>query len=508
MPLDLFAAMLPGAVRTEGNAKLSFRMGAEETGLHLEADLAGARLRVGDYVEKKPGDALGVAVKYRQAPDYALESATVTLLGESAELQLAGAVPGIPALNVNLAGLSPLLAKGGSLSGRVTGAVDLSPFKAKLQLDGAGIAPAPEVAINSVTGQVAYEAGALRCESLRVLGADSDCTADATLQNQVLDARVTGQKLNLNAVTALYDAFTAPPEGTASSAAAPALPPGAPAQRITGRVSVQLESLLYRRARAEALRADAALTPQGIDIHNLALRQGAGSAQGAVHLAYGTPNVLETSLKLSGLDLEFIDGLAFAESRGMRGAVTGPVNLRVPLASGDTLYRGLNGTVDARAENGTYGRVRYATELLTVLKGLEIVRLKMPRLRDEGLTFKTSTLKLRITDGRIAVEEFSVEDPAYAMAGGGTIDLPADAMDVMIGFNPLESVTGLVKVVPGVGQALDLLKDGTGLRIRASGSPFSPTVRPEAGLLPVGTEPSKGLRGVENVVKELIKPLR
>jgi hypothetical protein len=494
VPLGVLAAALPVPVHTEGAANVSIQMGGAEPGLRIKADMENAAIRLNEHVAKKSGTPAAVSVLVDPSQSTPLQSVELVVLGETITMLRTGGALRIPELRLNLAPLSPLLTGGGTFSGQVSGSVELAPVNATLHLDGAGVTLAPGVAIDSMTGSVGYRSGSVQCESLRVLGAGSDCTFSGTLKDRVLDASVTGATLNLDAMTAMRQAFAVARTGTA-----PGAPPSdsaeskalGPVKRITGKATVQLGALLYKRGRMEAVRAEIAFTQDTVTASTLAFQAERGSAQGTAIMTYGAPGGLDTALNLSGIDLDLVDRLFFAEPSGMRGAMSGPVHLRFPLAGGAAFQKGLNGAVDINAENGSYGKIRYATELLTVLKGTEIVRLTMPSLKDEGLTFKSSTIRLQIADGRIAVEKFTIMDNAYAIEGGGMIDLPADAMDVTLGFNPLRSVTGVADLVPGVKMVSGLLSSGTGLRIRATGSPFNPKVRPDAGMLPIRKTPAQ-----------------
>ncbi len=237
------------------------------------------------------------------------------------------------------------------------------------------------------------------------------------------------------------------------------------------------------------MHTDLLFAENSLDLNNLSFGYCPGTAKGVVRILYGTPNTLTLDMIFQQMDLQLLDDLLFQEPRGFRGATSGPVKLSLPLASGQQLYRGINGTVDLQAEKGSYGKHGYATKVLAVLKSTEVVRLRIPSLKDEGLTFQKSGLKLAAENGRMTIEKFTLDDPAYAMGGNGVLDFPADSMEVLLGLNILESVTGIAEKVPVVGQVLDVLKSGTGFRIRASGSPFDPKVRLEPGLLPVDKEP-------------------
>lgn len=495
IPLDSLQPVLPGSINATGPAEVKMTGGYNKGGFSANLDLQKALVTAGEYLEKKKDVPLSVHVALgNKTSPFAPMSATINCYQEQIVAALDGPSPKIPNLLVNLAPLSGLLAKGGKASGQITGSIDLTPLVLALHLENAGFAFSPEAAIDSMTGDLSYANDNWACKNLSIRGADSDAVINASLENRQVTMTVTGSKLNLNAIEALYNSassITPPPANTKPDAApAPSKHAASPAasQRITGKGVADLQSLYYRRARLNQVHTDLHFTQESVELNNLSFLYGNGSVKGRVRVLYGTPNTLSMDMGFQQVDLQLLDDLAFQEPRGFHGATSGPVKLSLPLASGQELYRGINGDLDLNAEKGSYGKHGYATKLLAVLKSTEVLRLRIPSLKDEGLTFQKSGLKLSAQSGQMTIEKFTLNDPAYAMEGSGRIDLPGDSMDVSMGLNLLESVTGIVEVVPVVGQVLGVLKSGTGFRIRATGSPFDPKVRLEPGVLPIGKE--------------------
>ncbi|HPO12438.1 MAG TPA: AsmA-like C-terminal domain-containing protein [Candidatus Hydrogenedentes bacterium] len=495
IPLDSLQPVIPGSIHATGPAALHMTGGYGKGGFSANLDLQKTIITAGEYLEKKIDAPLSVQVALgNKTSPFAPVSASIRFYQEQIQVMLDGPSPNIPNLQVNLAPLSELLAKGGKASGKVSGSIETQPFSVALHLDNTGFTFAPDAAIDSMSGDISYANENWACKNLSIRGADSDALINASLSNRQIDATVTGSKLNLNAIEALYTTFASlskSPSDTKTAPApapAPASPSAAPSQRITGKGVVDVQSLYYRRAQLNRVHTDLLFAQDSLDMNALSFGYGTGTVKGTVRVLYGTPNTLNMDLNFQQMDLKLLDDLMSQEPQGFRGATSGPVKLSMPLASGQELYRGINGALDLNAEKGSYGKHGYATKLLAVLKSTEVLRLRIPSLKDEGLTFQKSGLKLAAQNGRMTIEKFTLNDPAYAMEGSGLIDLPGDSMDVSLGLNLLEAVTGIVDVVPVVGQVLDVLKSGTGFRIRATGSPFDPKVRLEPGVLPIGKE--------------------
>lgn len=497
LPLAALAAALPPGIQAEGLVKTNVRVDMGSSSFRAKADLSDSVLRISEYLEKKKGDLLQIDVSGGgpEAP-FAPQTADISLLGEKIALQMAGGAPRIPNLDLNLKSFSRLITGGGAASGRLTGAIDISPVNLDLRLDNVGLALTPQVAIDSATGAVAYRDGKVSVQNLKITGADSDCVINAGYKGNALDAQVTGPKLNVNAIQAMYNA--AKPLMGSQDAAPPAPATSAPesagaATALTGTAKIDLQAVYYNRGRLDNVRGTVLFKPEGIDITGLSFRPYSGDVRGTIQMAYGkenTPGTLGVKLDLNNVDLRFVDEMAFAEPRGLTGAATGKIDMRFPLASGKTLYQGLDGLVDLTAYKGSYGKLGYATKLLTVLRSTEVIRLRVPKLRDQGLTFDTSTLQMQMKQGKMNVEKFSIIDKSYAIDGGGGLDFLTENMDVLLSMNILEAVTGIADRIPVVSQAADLVKRGTALRIRALGSPFDPKVNIEAlpGILGEGKD--------------------
>ena len=468
LPLASLAGALPDRVTVSGVAKLAFD--AAPARFEARAVLDDAAFSLAEYVEKKRGAALSVKV-LGGTPDnaFAPQSATVTVLGETIQIDLSSGMPRIPKLDFNLGVLTAILSKGAKASGRVTGSIDTDPLEVALRLDKAGFALAPEVAIDSITGDVSYKDNMVVAKNLRVLGADSDCTINADYKGDQFEAAVSGAKLNLNALQSMYDAAMeivggAPADDDAMQEPAPAKPaapsppapahagaaPGASAPPLTGTAKVDVGSVYYRRGELKDLHMLVAMKPEGIFVDRLSFRAYDGTMDGQVQMLYGkgaAPNTVNVKTTLANLDLRIIDDVVVEKPMGLFGTSNGAIVMALPLAeTTEAMIAGMDGAVDVTLADGSFGQLSYATRLLDMLKGLEIFAITKPSW-NKGLTFNSVVCSTKITKGVALIKEVTLEDTMYAIEGGGTVDLPSDAVDITLVVSPLQLVKETVKNV-------------------------------------------------------------
>lgn len=508
IPAQWLSQALPPRVAAEGMARFELHRNSGENQFAAELSLDKVGFTAGEYLSKREGAPAAVRVLGGTAKDpWNPAQIQIAVLGQQIAFVPQGERWAAGDLNIELAALTPLLPDGAQAGGRIGGSLSTNPVTAALRLDKARIALAPEIAIDSVEGMLAYRDGYWTCQNLRLLGAGSDCTMTAGFRGPTWHVDVNGAKLNLNALTAMSDAFTAFQENTA--AAPPGEPAPAPApetapkpgwkRTITGDIAMNIQEVLYHRATIQDVRADIAIRPEDTSVDNLTMRLYSGALKGSMRWTpdAAAPGQMEVKATLENADMRILDELLFDETRAITGTVSGNVDLRFPYGKDAQPFNGLNGAVSFEAKDGSYGRMGFATKLLTLLKTTEIFRLKLPSFSDKGLTFTTSTGKMAVKDGVMALEQFTLTDKAYAIEAKGTVDFPQDTTKVEGRMHPLESVTGIVGGIPIIGDTLNLLKKTTGIPLYASGSPFDPTI----GVEPGGKAGKEVKKAAESILK-------
>ena len=199
-----------------------------------------------------------------------------------------------------------------------------------------------------------------------------------------------------------------------------------------------------------------------------------GTINGPVRIENGQCSV---ALTLQDTSLKLLDQVLLPESRGLRGRMTGTVDLGFPWGVEEPLS-GLNGRIELEGRDGSLGKLGIATKLLTALKTTEVLSLQFPGFGDKGLTFDHAVVKLGFQDGVMTIDEWLLEDKSYTLNASGTVNLAQDEVNVRVALNSLRGITRPLSKVPVLGKPVQLLEKGTSFRFHISGALSDPTVRP------------------------------
>ncbi len=497
--LAWFAPALPPRVHAVGTAPVVFDHRGVDQVFSLDVNLNRTSIAAGKYLEKKTGDHARLEVTGRVVNgQWTPKQARVGCLGETLELELLPGRVVARGFRLRLAELVKLLPPGATATGALSGTVTTGPFAADVTLEGAGFGVSPEVKIDSLDGRVTYRDGTLLMDGLRVLGADSDCTVSAGLVQGKWTGRVQGDKLNLNALEVMYDSARA----LYKAKGRPQAPEAVAGHLLTGRVNLDIRSLYYRRGRVDDVTGRLVLQPDRMRLEELAFRIGRGRVTGEAWLRYrsgNTPARVAARLQAKDIDLKVVDDLVLEEPRGMRGTADVNLAVRFPVGTGKAWQQGLDGALVFSARDGTYGHLAHGGALLALLKTTRLFRLKLPQYREQGLSFKTTAGRIEMARGVVILDPFVLDAGSHAMDGELRIDYPADTIQGEMRFYILESVTGLLDRVPGLGGAAEALKARSGLRIAVRGTPEKPVFgKPEEARFEHGPL----LRGGKDAVRQ------
>jgi hypothetical protein len=511
-PLAAFGPAIPLDWKVDGLADVAVTRPLERRRFVVRADLTACSVGVGDYLRKRPGDSAILEVEGRaDAETWAGESVTLNCLDQTLQGRLEEPRFVVDSLDLALAPWARLLPDGATAGGRVTGSIRTAPTELNLQLDQVAAVLSPELAIDSVSGRVAYRQEQWDCTGLRVRAANSDCVLTVRNRRNNWEGSLTGRQLDLTRMTELIRAAqalqpSAEPEEIQPTPAQPA------ADAPTGQFKVDLETLLYRHARMSAVRTDVVLSEGMVNFENLTLQPESGLMKGTAALAAATPDragAFAADVELTGADMKFVDGIAFETPRGLKGTLNGTIDLLLPVNNESSSYRGAFGKFEFVSTDGTLGTLGLATKLLTVLRATEITRLKLPTLRDEGLVYDTCTGTADLVDGLLTVGEVKIKSPSYEINVTGTVDLVQWQCKLLIDFNPLQTVTGVAENVPIVGEAVGTIgKLGT-VTFLATGPPDDPkiTVVPPASVGNITGEVRDAAKTGEDLVVDGLKGL-
>ena len=449
----------------------------------LVLDLTPAALGIGAYVNKAANVPFTVDIGGSVSPEaWTPETIDVEILGERVAATYINEVVRVANLDVNVGALAPLFPPEMNVTGRVQGSFAATdPMDVSLTLAGVGLALAPEVAIDSMDGAMVYRDSYVSADNLRVVGAGSDFTVNARTQEGPWSAKIAGPALNLNALLALQEAFLG--ESEEGAAEFPVVPEpveaAAPSVPMEGNVSIALDSFLYQRGELNDVRMEVALEKTGMSVANLSLRPYTGSLEGSAKLVYASkddPGSLDIDLKMTGGDLRIIDEMVLAKENYFMGTADGVIDIECPMGTTLEMLKAVDGLIFFSAEDGSYGKMGLATKLLTVLKTTSVVQLRLPWVPDKGLTYQKSEANIQMKDGVVTIEQFLLEDRAYALEASGVVDYPADTMDITAKLRVLEAVTDILEMIPLLSKVVEKVKKRSGVSLHIGGAPFNPKI--------------------------------
>ncbi|MDP2325933.1 MAG: AsmA-like C-terminal region-containing protein, partial [Gammaproteobacteria bacterium] len=207
---------------------------------------------------------------------------------------------------------------------------------------------------------------------------------------------------------------------------------------------------------------------------------GAGTGSGARRFgAGGQPDTIEATFQLREVNADLIEGLFMGDTRDLDGLFDATGSLAFPMPAGDTPVRnGMNGTIRFQAVNGTLGKAGLISKLLTALRTTDILRLRIPQLRDRGLTFNTLSGSIAMENGVFHLAPYTMADSTYVLEADALLDYPRDIASGTIEIQVLEGVTGVTRRIPFLGEAAGMVSKVFSVPIRISGAASDPAFRP------------------------------
>jgi hypothetical protein len=491
-PFDNLSGVTPPRIRLAGTAQVTGEKQPGAAEFRVTAALDECEISAGRYISKQRGGETALVLHgAADAGGWTVDRLEVRLFGETVPVLFEEGGLHVAPFTLRLAHLAPLLPEGASAGGTVSGEFDTAPSLAEIRFDKAAVALSEEVMLDTIDGAVIWRDGVLLCRDLRLHGARSDCTLNADWaadKNNVWQADIHGETLDLNALEVMYDAFLAwnEEEEGESISSSPGEVSGAGGKPLAmeGRADIDIGRLYYRRGRIDNLKAVVLVRPGEVKIEKASCAAGGGEVTLDGRYLFSSQEnpagEVRMNLDASAVPLETLDALLTEEPRGVGGKAASRMRLTARPGGIRDMLETLNGTIQYRAVDGTYGRLGLATKLLSVLKTTELLRLRLPSMRDKGLTFAESTAEIAFENGKMTISPFIITDAAYAIEAKGVMNFPEDSTGIIVKVNTLESVTGILDNVPVIRLGSKVLKRGTEMQFVVSGSPHAPEIRSKA----------------------------
>ena len=378
---------------------------------------------------------------------------------------------------VPLENLKRLIAPDITLSGEASLSFNTRPFYVQAQLQDIQATVLQEQVLGALNGIVIHSESETELRGISLRGNGFDCRLDASRSDTTWQASLTGAHFGINQFQDASESL-AKIRGRESPRET-----GMTMPTINGTLKVKLGAVAYKRGVMSNVTTTAHLTPEIITMEDLNFRVGKGTASGRArlqpeHAGLRKPAVLYAELQVDAVDVAHAEKLIFKKERGLYGRASGTVAFQLP--TGKESYRRMDGKFRLRLWNGSFGKLGFATHLISLLRNREIVLLRAPSLQNEGFTYDEARLQLSMRNGRAQLENCTAGSPSYAITATGPVDFAQMQTDVQVTLDIFQRMAGLVEQLPLIGPtATSVVKEATRIRLRAVGSPFDVQWQPD-----------------------------
>ena len=504
--LDEVETRLFERAQVSGEAELRFDYDSSTERFETTLDLTETEIRAGRSLAKRRGDSLRFTTSSVAGSGWQHNRLQIDLLGETVTLGLGPNLGTYSPIDIDLASLSRLAPEGGSAHGRIRGEVRLEPLEVSLSLDDVALSLAEGVSIDSMTGGIRFSDNSISVENMRLAGANSDCTVQGSWSHSRWEGEARGKSLDLDAFLELIDAIRSfetidiIEEPTSQSFLE---------ELKSGTFVIALDRVQLRRGHFDDVRARVQVEGKRIRVRDIHARPYSGSITGTIDIVSveNARPLVTARFALDSIDAKSVDDLLFEEPRQIYGTISGDLDIRAPLGNIHEMLAGANGIVHWKATDGSWGKMGFASKLLTALKPVEIINLRAPSLRNKGLVYDSFIGSAVFEEGTMTLSKVFLDGGAYAMDVRGGIDFPTEETDIRVHTRVLNSVAKTVKWIPLVRQVVKMGTNQVGVAVRMSGSPYDMQAKIVVGGGVVGTAVGLGGQAVKkgtNAVKKLI----
>lgn len=160
-------------------------------------------------------------------------------------------------------------------------------------------------------------------------------------------------------------------------------------------------------------------------------------------------------LNLTGEDTDFG---ALLEETGISKNVMGRAGFTLSLKSDpgnpQAILKTMDGTAALTVTDGTIRRLSLLSKVMSTMQISNYLRLKLPKLDTEGIPFDSITGDFTLNDGTLRTENLYFNSRVMKMSTVGNYDTVNDNLDMVMGFQLLQTIDLIVNKIPVVGYIL------------------------------------------------------
>lgn len=471
LPAAWLAPHLSKSTEPAGAVKVDLAIDAASGNITAGADLTEAVVGW-SLLEKKAGYPMALSASGNWGKEGArLSAGQLDAGGERIAFKLSDGSFRADAFSIALDALVPLLPEGGAMSGRISGGYTGDTRGLSLNFEAATAQLATDLLPVGLDGALTRQGGVWKADNLAWNIGTSQGSLQVAGGGERLQGRVQATRIHASELKQGYAAWNLRRGVPRDDKALP--------WTFSGDFPVAADTLIWAEATLQNVRCVARFTPGAVQLDELVLGHGSGQLTGVggyVSARDGNPAVLSTDLAVSGVDAVLLEGLFLEKARGLAGPMNGRVALIIPLVpESPSVMHHISGEITFEGKDGTLGKAGLASKLLGALRTTDILRLRIPQLKDKGLSFETISGRVAIEQGVFRLDPFSLADSAYVLAGRATFDYPKDTAEGGGEIQVLEGVTGMARKIPILGDAANLVSKVFGVPIKVSGTAKEPT---------------------------------
>ncbi|NOT57591.1 MAG: hypothetical protein HOP18_23545 [Deltaproteobacteria bacterium] len=247
---------------------------------------------------------------------------------------------------------------------------------------------------------------------------------------------------------------------------------------VVVKVDVTAEQLTYKAMRADQVRASCHWHDRQADIHVAGANAAGGQVQGDAVL-WPDVNGLFLVPQLTGVQASQLLTAFGVPSDILTGALNGGGQIYMPDRHQWKSPAHWQAQLSLAIADGVAQRIPILVRLWSAVTLQSVLKLQMPSLPNEGLTFSSLTGDFAIGNGMAVTKNLSLDSSAVRLDANGEINLAERTLNLKTSLSLLHGITSSVAKVPLAGEVLARGADFlTTVPFRVSGPYHDPSVMP------------------------------
>lgn len=207
--------------------------------------------------------------------------------------------------------------------------------------------------------------------------------------------------------------------------------------------------------------------------------EGKFKAKGRVAIHPSGQNRYDANISINRMSLEKLQSYLGIGDRTITGSLSLTGDLYASGRNTDDLKKTAAGTFKVRAEKGVLKKLSGLSKIFSLFNFYQMVKLKLPDMTTEGMTYNMITSNMLLKNGMISSEDFFIDSDSIQISGSGKIDYLQKKMDIIVGIHPLQTLDFIASKIPIAGW---IVTDENGklitVHFRVEGSWNNPDVTP------------------------------